>query len=130
MDDPCKRRRWYLWPLTLLLLAAVCSRAYRLLPASAATKKNLEPRWDEDCQGEDSRPRDLDHDPEAMWRTVPIAGETWELSPVSAVNVAGQVFTTVELKGKTKAEAEQAIRYDPRPRYGYPRPIWPVKKGT
>jgi hypothetical protein len=107
IDDPRK------WPLALLLLAAVCYRAYDLLPASSAAKKNLEPRWDEDPQGEDSRSRDLDHDLEAMWRTVPIAGETWEVSPVSAVN-AGWVFTTVELKGKTRAEAELAIRYDPR----------------
>jgi hypothetical protein len=130
MDDPRKRRRWYLWPLALLLLAAVCYRAYDLVPASSATNKNLEPRWDEDPQGEDIRSRDLDHDLDAMWRTVPIAGETWEVSPVSGVNAAGRVFATVELKGKTREEAEQAIRYDPRPRYGYHRPFWPVKKGT
>jgi hypothetical protein len=129
MDRHSKRRRWYWWLLAFLLVAAVCYRIYDLLPGSPASK-NLEPRWDEEPQGEGRPSRDLDGDLTVMWRTVPLAGETWEVSPVSGINAAGRVFATVDLKGKTREEAEQAIRYDPRPRYGYHRPFWPVKKGT
>ncbi|MBI1914000.1 MAG: hypothetical protein HYS12_04590 [Planctomycetes bacterium] len=82
---------------------------------------------DEELQREVVPSHDLDADRQAMWRTVPSRRSDFEVSPVSAINAAARLFAAVKLEGKTKNEVEQAIGYQPRPRYGYNFPFWPVR---
>jgi hypothetical protein len=88
--------------------------------------------YDEKLQQEIETSTNINADRERMWQTVPSIGyprSNFEVSPVSAINAAGRVFATIELRGKTAAEVANELGERPRPGYGYDFPFYPTEKG-
>jgi len=50
----------------------------------------------------------------------------FEVAPVSAINAASRVFNSVELLGKSKAEIDAILKYEPRAKYGYNFAFFPA----
>jgi hypothetical protein len=82
--------------------------------------------WNDEAVDDDvaRRSTDLEGDLKSMWRTVPF-DEGGEVSPVSAINAASRVFSTVDLVGCNKKEIEQRLHARARPNYKYSRAFFP-----
>ncbi len=110
----------------LLLICFVVSPT-----VDAATEK--EPRWDAEFDPErvQGKSENLSADVRAMWRVVPLEGEDFSVSPVSAILASERVFNAVTLEGLDRSEVAKVLRVDLRSdAYGYRAPFWPIPKNS